>query len=144
MHTTKNKSLLLTIIFYLSVLIGAQSLFTPILGEHETAITIAFATLAYQALVMYCKRFYNTGNWVSGWSNAFLIFNICTFGIELIALIQVWAPTANMELSQKYLLVTSKVTAIFNLIIFIVNGNWSNHLPTPFDHNTVVSEKERS
>jgi hypothetical protein len=121
----KNKRLFLTIIAALSIMIGLKDTLIQLLGDNAGAITVAFIVLTYQVLVVIQARFYNTGNWLKGWSTAFIIWNICTFIPELFAVVNAWAADSSVTLSNGFMIVMTKIILISNLVITFINADWS-------------------
>lgn len=122
----KNKNLFVSMLAGLFILLGAKDMLISFLGDHTGVITVAILTLIYQALSIFMKRFYNTGNWLKGWSTAFIVLNIATFIPELIGVFNAWAQDSSVVLSTGFMMVMTKITVFANLIIFIVNADWTS------------------
>lgn len=121
----KNKSLFVTIVIALSFLIGAKDMLISLLGDHTGVITVAFITLFYQLLVLIMKTVYNTGNWMKGWSTAFIILNMAMLVPQVFGVVNAWAADSNVILSSGFLMVMSKLTVFSNLVIFLLNADWT-------------------
>lgn len=120
----KNKSLFITIIVGMSMIIGMKDLFISIIGEHYGIITMAVVALLYQIFVMIAKLFYNTGNWTKGWTKPYVIMNVLLAISLAVGIFINWTPTVGITLNNSATEILAKIVVGCNAGIALVSADW--------------------
>ncbi len=120
----QNKSLFLSIVVGLAILVGMQDLFVSIFGQHDGYVITAFIILAYQVCLVVLKKIWNSGNWMKGWDTAFIVVNILTVIPMAIATFQAWSADYSVEVNQKVIDILGKIIVACNSFIVLFSANW--------------------